>query len=320
MVCMSVITPDPAYLPGLTKYVSFVDEAGHAKDPRQKFLCLAGLIASDDAWKTLGPEWVNACALEGLKRPFHMKDLAARKGEFAGWQEEKRRRLLRRLITAIARAHAIPIGSVVSIQGYDALDGPWRRGFKDPHFLAFQSLTYQIAAAAGFSLDPGPATMVYAHHPEHSGGLWNTEDLWQAVRKHNSFVAQFMESYQCGEQAEHPGLQAADLWAYELRHHFEVIRPTARKPRWPFWQLVKLGLNYDFAHDFISYSDEHGLSGLGRMSQVQRWGELDLLKPGFVGLHPKDARRLEDALRKLATANMRSTRTLRESARNRGSA
>jgi hypothetical protein len=47
-----------------------------------------------------------------------------------------------------------------------------------------------------------------------------------------------------------------------------VTRAAARTPRWPFLQLVKLGLNYDFAQDFISYYDEHGLTGLGQMSRV----------------------------------------------------
>jgi hypothetical protein len=106
-----------------------------------------------------------------------------------------------------------------------------------------------------------------------------------------------MESYLSGEQSEYAGLQAADLWAYELRHHFDVIRPAGQKPRWPFTQFIELGLNYDFTHDFISYHDENGLSGLGRMSRVQRWGEIDLYKPGFAGLAPSAARNLDKALR-----------------------
>jgi hypothetical protein len=203
---------------------------------------------------------------------------------------------------------------VVSV---NALDGASRRGFKDPHFLAFQSLTYQIAAAAGISREMGPVTMVYAHHPEHSDGLGNTRNLWEAVRKHTPIVALFMESYQCGEQAEHPGLQAADFWAYELRHHFEVIRPDAsKKPRWPFLQFVKLGLNYDFTNDFISYHDEYGLTGLGKMSRVQRLGEINLFRPGFVGLHPKDGRLLDQALRKLARANTHPAQTSPQSTQN----
>jgi hypothetical protein len=113
-------------------------------------------------------------------------------------------------------------------------------------------------------------------------------------------VAMFMESYRCAKSADHSGLQAADMWAYELRHHFEVIRPVARRPRWPFLQFVRLGLNYQFTHDFISHYDEQGLTGIGRMSRAQRLGEIDLLKPGFKGVHPAKARQLDIALRKSA--------------------
>jgi hypothetical protein len=175
-----------------------------------------------------------------------------------------------------------------------------RAGFKDPHLLAFQTLTYQLAVAASIAGYPGPATMIFAHHPEHSDGLANTAKLWEAVRTYNPIVRLFMEKYVCGEQVDHAGLQAADLWAYELRHHFEVIRAASRKPRWPFLQFVRLGLNYQFTHDFISYHDEHGLSGLGRMSRIQRLGEIDLYQPRFVGLHPANGRKLDTALRKFA--------------------
>jgi len=296
------INPDPLYLPGLTKYVSFVDEAGHARDPNQSYLCLAGLLATEAAWKRFDAEWQTACAAENLKEPFHMKDLAARRGEFAGWGEEERRHLLDELISVIDRAGAIPIGSVVCFSGFNALPPNVSKGFRDPHFLAFQTLSYQIAVAASMEWPPGPATMVFAHHPEHSGGLANTAQLWEAVRRHNPIVRLFMESYVCRQQVDCPGLQAADLWAYELRHHFEVIRPAARKPRWPFMQFVRLGLNYQFTHDFISYHDENGLTDLGQMSRVQRLGEIDLYKPGFVGLPPADARKLDIALRKFARA------------------
>lgn len=144
--------------------------------------------------------------------------------------------------------------------------------------------------------------MVYAHHPEHSKGLSGTSKLWDAMRKHNRTVALFMQAYVCDTPRDCTPLQAADLWAYELGHHFERIRPSGKDLRWPFHQFVKLGLNYEFTHDFISYHDKHGLSGLGRMSQVQRRGEVDLYKPGFTGMHPTKARELDLKLRQFAAA------------------
>jgi hypothetical protein len=292
--------PNPAYLHGLPKYLSFVDEAGHSKDPRQNYLCLAGLIATESAWKILDVSWRRICEKAGLTEPFHMMAFAARKKQFDGWSEEKREKLLHQLISTIFRARAIPVGSVVSLKWFNILSEPAKQRFKDPHFLAFQGLTYHLAVAAFMDWNPGPVTMIYAHHPEHSVGLGNTAQLWDSVRKHNRMVAMFMESYQSAYPADHAGLQAADIWAYELRHHFDVIRPLARKPRWPFLQFVKLGLNYQFTHDFISHYDEEGLTGIGRMSRVQRLGEIDLFKPGYRGVHPTKARELDRALRRFA--------------------
>jgi hypothetical protein len=36
------------------------------------------------------------------------------------------------------------------------------------------------------------------------------------------------------------------------------------------------------------------------MSRVQRLGEIDLYKPGYTGMHPRDARKLAVTLNKIA--------------------
>lgn len=40
-------------------------------------------------WETFGDEWQKSCATAGLSKPFHMKDLAARRGEFEAWGEKQ---------------------------------------------------------------------------------------------------------------------------------------------------------------------------------------------------------------------------------------
>jgi hypothetical protein len=300
---MGFPSPDRSYLSGLPRYLSFVDESGHSADPKRNSLCLAGLIAAEDAWKVFDVDWRIACDEAGLTEPFHMMHFAARKGQFEGWSEERRKGLLGKLVDAIIKARAISIGSVVILRGSDSVPERVQKRSRDAHFIAFQPLTYNIAVAANmmdpFGRGPGPVTMVYAHQPEHSNGLASTGKLWDALREHNRIVALFMQAYVTDTPKDCTPLQAADLWAYELGHHFERIRPLAREPRWPFRQFVALGLNYKFTHDFISYHDKHGLSGLGKMSRVQRLGEVDLYKPGFTGLHPTEARKLDQRLRKI---------------------
>jgi hypothetical protein len=301
---MGIPSPERSYFADLPTYLSFVDESGHSADPNRNSLCLAGLIAREDAWKVFDTDWRTACGEESLTEPFHMMHFAARKGQFDGWSEDQRKRLLGKLVAAIIKARAIPIGSVVILRGPDSVPEHVQKRNRDAHFMAFQPLTYNIAVAASmmdpFGKGPGPVTMVYSHHPEHSNGSAGTGSLWDALREHNPIIALFMQSYISDTPQDCTPLQAADLWAYELGHHFERIRPLAKEPRWPFRQFVTLGLNYGFTHDFISYHDKHGLSGLGRLSRVQRLGEIDLYKPGFTGVHPIEARKLDQRLRKIA--------------------
>jgi Protein of unknown function (DUF3800) len=305
---MAIPTPDRTYLPGLPRYLSFVDESGHSRDPNRNCLCLAGLLATEDAWKAFDSEWRAACEGEGLKEPFHMMHFSARKREFKGWSEDRRRRLLGKLISAIRNAQAIPIGSVVMLRGPDALSEQVQRTYRDSHFIAFQPLTYHIAVAANMvdpMTGPGPVTMVYAHHPEHSHGLANTKKLWEALREHNQIVALVMQSYVSETPRDCTPLQAADLWAYELGHHFERIRPEGEPPRWPFQEFVKMGLNYSFAHNFITYHGASGVNGIGQMARVQHWQEISLNRPGMISKIPAGA---PDLLRELAHAKQLQSR------------
>jgi hypothetical protein len=275
---------DYSFLP---KYVAYVDESGHSKDPNRKFVSLAGLLARSAAWEKFEPEWKATCAEHGLTEPFHMMHLAAFRGQFKGWDEEKRRALLARLFETIRKTEAIPIGSVVSVPDFNVLDERLKTAFRDPYFVAFQPLTFNLAVAASFAFPPGRATMVYAHHPEHSEGLANARDLWHAVRQGNPIVSVSMEAYQSDTPTNCVPLQAADLWAYELGHHFEVIRPAKKEARWPFQRFVEMGLNYSlFTHDFITYRDSRGKHGLGLMSRVQQWHEIALYEPGYVDRNP----------------------------------
>jgi hypothetical protein len=306
---MAIPAPDRSYFPGLPRYLSFVDESGHSRDPKRNCLCLAGLLATEDAWKAFDPEWRAVCEEEGLREPFHMMYFSARKREFKGWTEERRRRLLGNLVNAIRAAQVIPIGSVVMVRGPDALSEQVQKHYRDSHFIAFQPLTYHIAVAANMmdptGQGPGLVTMVYAHHPEHSNGLAGTRKLWDALRENNRLVAVAMQSYVSETPRDCTPLQAADLWAYELGHHFERIRPEGKPPRWAFREFVKMGLNYSFTHNFIIYHGASGVHGIGQMACVQHWQEICLYRPGVISRIPRGAAGL---LRELDHTNHLHTR------------
>src|SRR5271165_57520 len=270
----------------LPRYLAYVDESGHAKDPKRDFVCLAGLLAQEAQWAGFEPAWDAACDEHGLTKPFHMMDLAAFRGQFREWTEAKRRSLLAKLFGVIRDAQATPIGSVVSVPDFNAQTSSLKSAFRDPYFVAFQTLTFNLAVAAGMAYPPGRVTMVYARHPQHSKGRANAGNLWLAIRRANIIVSVFMESYRLDTPQNCAPLQAADLWAYELGHHFNVIRPAKKRPRGAFQQFVKMGLNDEFTNDFLTYHDAKGKHGIGLMSRVQQWHEIALYEPGYVDCNP----------------------------------
>ena len=123
--------------------------------------------------------------------------------------------------------------------------------------------------------------MTYAHHPEHSDGPGGVKHLWEAMRKNSpEFVSAFMGEYATDAPRDDPRLQAADLWAYQLGHHFEVVRPAGREPEYAFKHFVRMGLNYSYYdHDFITYAGASGFSGIGPQPRTHAGTELSLYKP-----------------------------------------
>ncbi len=78
--------------------IAYMDESGHAADPRSKFVGMGGLVAQDSAWNQFETEWHDALAEAGIEGGFHMVDFAGRQGPYKGWEEERRRKLFGTLV------------------------------------------------------------------------------------------------------------------------------------------------------------------------------------------------------------------------------
>ena len=133
--------------------MSYVNEAGHGRDPNRKIFCMGALIGSETEWeKNFDLAWLAACEEEGVTDPLHAKDLAHFRGQFQGWTEHSRQRLLQKLLGTLREANIIPIGIVVYTPDFAAIERRQIRGTKlrlrDPHFYAFQQVTRTLAFVA----------------------------------------------------------------------------------------------------------------------------------------------------------------------------
>ncbi len=242
---------------------AYFDETGHSRDPRKSFVGMAGFLARADAWERFDSEWRQVCDSANVKMPFHMTDFAHCRGQFRNWQEDGRKKLLSRLIDVIGRTKAIPVGAIVSVRDFQGLGDKQRSELRDPYYIAFQECTYNLAFAAAITSPEEKVAMVYAKQREFTGGA---EELWYAIKKHNPLVGYWMNSYTPAEPVDFTPLQTADLWAYELGHHFEYILPNAKDWRYAFERIVRLAIEVSAGHRFFTYLD--------RREMLMRLGEI----------------------------------------------
>jgi hypothetical protein len=89
---------------------AYMDESGHSADPAYHFAAMAGFVAPLKVWEVVGDIWERVCKWKPfeLQEPFHMKDFAHFKGQFEGWDEQKRKALYGRLVQIITLAEPTP--------------------------------------------------------------------------------------------------------------------------------------------------------------------------------------------------------------------
>ena len=229
---------------------AYLDETGHSDDPQLRFAGMAGLVARSEEWHLFASRWQDTLNNAGLRESFHMVDFAGFQRQFRDWKsdgDQRRKRLLGRLVELILETKAIPVGALVSIEAFRSLTQDQQSSFKDPYFLAFQSCT-RGAAVVGF---PGEAvTMVYSYNKEYGAvssskqysvdqaGL--ASQLWHTMKASTDY-GQWMDTYDTGSPRDLPQLQAADLFAYELSKDFEnALKKPDSEMRWALRQVLKL--------------------------------------------------------------------------------
>jgi hypothetical protein len=239
---------------------SYTDETGDYQDPHKHFVGMAGLLAQSDAWKELHADWetISADSEDGFKLPFHMVDFVQQKQNFkSGWEsQEKRMRVLSHLLSAVEQTKAIPIGAIVSIEDFKGLTDLQKTKLggdqADPYYTAFQECTYNLAFAAAISSPWDSVSMIYARRVKFTG---RTELWWYAIKQHNPHLSHWMSSYTAGEPSDLTPLQAADIWAYSLSHHFEHVPAKKREAECAFQRFLRMAIDNAAGHRFFTYFD-----------------------------------------------------------------
>ena len=248
-------------LKNMFELTAYMDETGHSKDERQKFVGMAGLIATAHYWEHFERKWQEA--LKSFNIPFfHMKDFASFRGPFKGWSEIKRRKLLDKLLRIIGTTYALPFGAVIAMEDYRQLSEEQQGYFEDPYYLALAS----CGAATLILMGPMPSEeklrMVFSEQMEFKNRALKVYDKVRRVHH----VGEKLSQPEFSNMREVVALQGADLVAYELYKEFDRLRyrPTAQQ-RHGYIELLRIGTR---SADFppITFHDKESLEEIVRVA------------------------------------------------------
>ena len=226
---------------------AYFDDSGKFNDPQETAVVVAGGIAEVEQWVGFDLEWKRTLDKFNVSE-FHMSHLAHFKGEYTGWAENKRKGFLRALCQIVDKYIRKPIGGLVPKDAFQSLS-PERRAqwMNDPYFVCLQD-AMRLAGNMAHELFV-PAESVHIICDQQPGFEAKANRVYRACQKqleHGDRLVQFG----FGDSKDYPGLQLADLIAYEALHVVrDILDPKKNEidnMRWPMTQLFKKQVDFEF--------------------------------------------------------------------------
>lgn len=253
---------------------AYMDETGHYRDEKQKFVGIAGLIAPKENWETFEEKWKAALKLPYIKLEyFHMTDYASKKKVYKDWLEVKRQKVLGKLLNVIESAYPIPFGAIIPMNAFRSLSKEHQEYFIDPYFLCFQSI---IAASTTFLEamkipEEEKIALIFSDQVEfRHRALKMYEDITEVgLFAHRSTPPIFRDI------REIVPLQAADIVAYEMYKEFErrMYRPNDDS-RHGFKRLEVMSRRTNFRNPTFRFFTKNDLVGyVNQYEQVYKLRE-----------------------------------------------
>lgn len=249
---------------------AYMDETGHSKDERQKFVGMAGLIAPAANWEGFEEKWKAALKLPYIDLPFfHMTDFASRRKAYEHWSEEKRKKVFGKLMITMECAYPMPFGAIIPMDVFRSLTKEHQDLFIDPYFLCFQSV---VAASTTFLEamkipDEEKIALILSDQVEFRH---RAQHIYDVVEKIGLYTRRSTPPI-FRDMRDVVPLQAADIVAYEMYKEFDrrLYRPNA-KSRYGFERLEVMSRRNNQRNPMFRFFTKNDLVGMiNRFEQVE---------------------------------------------------
>lgn len=228
----------------------YADESGKF-NRKSEYTSFCGFVAPDLEWWRFGQEW-EACRFGWEVPAVHMADIAHPENSEA-WLKVKQRwgntwdkrkdDMLMSFGKLVYTANLVCVGSTIDAAHYEKMpDTDYKRDMKDPLYLAFYNLVRNAIDKLDNLHTEHTLSVVIDDDQQSSENYYN---LLGAMRKQfPKEVSERISALGFGNDVAYPGLQAADMLAYESRRLMvERKKDPNAPPSSLYGTLTKLGLH-----------------------------------------------------------------------------
>jgi hypothetical protein len=213
--------------------VAMADESGVHAD--SNYFGIVAYIAHHKHWIEFNSEWREALKKHGIPH-FHMWEFAGKRKTFKGWDEARRRALMHDLLMAIMSGPMTAVGSMMHTKHFRQLSEHHRDAYIGPYMMCFYEVTFGIGISGQDAFVGQGVDFIYSEQDEFAARF---RQYWNFAKKNKDF-GRNLGVLEFHDMRQEPGLQAADLLAWEFRHfyHLRDTRPDLGL-RLPFDHLLE---------------------------------------------------------------------------------
>lgn len=212
-------------------------------DQAPNIFCIAGWVAHATEWRDFDKEWRRALKAESLTE-FKAAQCAGGRGEYKGRSHADCHRTWRRFASILREMRTVGFGTIIDLDAYDGLANVFKAKRKpkyhDPYYLAFQQQIETMALRMA-KMRRTERLSVFFDQMSESKADARAKLLYDQLKlsRKLTFVAR-LGSLTLDDSKHSPGVQAADLLAFEVRRHFrEVVFPVHPSPVRDEWRFLQ---------------------------------------------------------------------------------
>lgn len=217
----------------MTRLQCFCDES---HTPGRAF-CIAGYVGYSSTWNEFDQAWREALDDFELAE-FKMSDCVQNRNVYRNWSLSQRLEAQERFLSIIASSRIAGLWTGIDLRAHAEISARARKygrgNITDPYFLAFQHhiefIVFNVAAPLG---DDDCVEVVFDRQEQFQGkeGGGEAKRIYDRLLQSRSIPwIQHLNSVVFGDSKMHPGIQAADVLAFEVRRALlDPLKPINRR-------------------------------------------------------------------------------------------